>query len=379
MRNYSVKRMNSDDFGKKTIDSLPARFMYRFLESRGAAIEKTDNGYHAMLTEELCSALNVPEYIHIQAALSPDRVESDRDQARVYPVHYGAPLLDQAIAMACHKAPLLFYRLHAGYLKSQGFDKLIEEQFRFSNAVGRVESHAVVQTEYLIVTCWYSARSDEQKEGLVTLAFNLETGAIIPGVEKLLHLMDREVAYDAHAASDKEERIKTILPLMAPAFTQLIHSDIAAFQESMNRRFRRDVESLNAYYGSLKQEMENSLRRPGLSSQLIAEREEKIRLIPEELAQKRDDLYKKYSVKIKVHPCAMIHIKVQAVKVRHALSVGKSGKTLSLLYNPITKAMDPLVCDGCGCATFFCSFCGRFHLLCPACGKRCPICLSRPA
>ncbi|MFH0729081.1 MAG: hypothetical protein V2B19_22420 [Pseudomonadota bacterium] len=371
--------MSSDDFDQKAVDPLPAQFMYRFLESQGAAIEKTDTGYHAMLPEALSSALNVSEYIHVQAASGQDRIESRADDAREYAVHYGAPLLDQAIAMACGKAPLLTYRLHIDYLKRQGFDRLIEEQFRFPNAVGKVESHAVVQTEYLMVTCWYSARSDEQKEGLVTLAFNLETGAGVPGVEALLPLMNREVDHDAIAAANKDERIKTVLPRMAPAFTRIIHNDTAAFQESMNRRFRRDVESLNAYYGSLRQEMENSLRRPGLSSQLIAEREEKIRLIPDELLQKRDDLYKKYSVKIKVHPCAMIRIKVQAVKVRHAISVGKAGKTISLMYNPITKALDPMVCEGCGRTTFVCSFCGRFHLLCPACCKRCPVCPSRPA
>jgi hypothetical protein len=352
------------------------QFLYRFLESHGAAIEKTDTGYHAMLPEALSSALNVSEYIQVQAAPGQDRMESHSDQTGGYAVHYGAPLLDQAIALACGKAPLLTYRLHVDYLKRQGFDKLIEEQFSFPNAVGRVESHAVVSTEYLMVTCWYSARSDEQKEGLVTLSFNLETGAAVPGLEGLLHLMNREVDHEAVAAANNEARIQTVLPRMAPAFTQIIHSDTAAFQESMNRRFRRDVESLNAYYGSLRQEMENSLQRPGLSSQLIAEREEKIRLIPDELAQKQDDLYKKYSVNIKVHPCAMIRIKVPAMKVRYAISVGKSGKTLSLMYNPITKAMDPMVCDGCGRATFACSFCGRFHLLCPVCCKRCPVCFS---
>jgi hypothetical protein len=370
--------MNSDDLERKAVDSLPAQFMYRFLEMHGAAIEKTENGYHALLTEALREALNVPEYIHVPAGPSADRVEFQRDQVPVCAVHYGAPLLDQAIAIACRKAPLLSYRLHAGYLKSQGFDKLIGEQFRFPNAVGKVESHAVVQTEYLMVTCWYSARSDEQKEGLVTQTFNLETGAGVSGVPELLNLMDREVDHDATAARN-EERIKTILPRLAPAFQQMIHQDTADFQESMNRRFRRDVESLKAYYGSLRQEMENSLRRPGLSAQLVREREEKIRLIPDELAQKRDDLYKKYSVKIKVLPCAMIRIKAQAVKVRYAISVGKSGRTLSLTYNPITKILDPMVCDGCGTATFVCTFCGRFHLLCSTCGKRCPVCTPGPA
>ena len=55
-----------------------------------------------------------------------------------------------------------------------------------------------------------------------------------------------------------------------------IAEEIVPFQESMNRRFKRDVANLGEYYASLKEEMEKSLERPGLSDQLIKDRQEKI-------------------------------------------------------------------------------------------------------
>ena len=89
-------------------------------------------------------------------------------------------------------AALVECDLHFDYLKSQGFDKLIRNQFTFHGAVGKVESFAEVRTEYFLMTCKYLAQSDEQKEGLIRLIFNLETGARIEDMEQNIRLSVNE-------------------------------------------------------------------------------------------------------------------------------------------------------------------------------------------
>jgi hypothetical protein len=120
--------------------------------------------------------------------------------------------------------------------------------------------------------------------------------------------------------------------------------------------------------------MKSSLERSGLSDQLIMERQEKIALIPDEMARNKDDLYKKYSIRLKVVPCAMMIVSMPAIQVLCRVSVGKKQKSIPLFYNPVTKGMDPAVCNGCGASTARIGFCERFHLLCPACTARCPVC-----
>ncbi|MBW1789031.1 MAG: hypothetical protein JRK53_20855 [Deltaproteobacteria bacterium] len=365
--------MSFEESTRKMIDPLPAEFFYRFLESRGAALERVTHGFNAVLPKELSSILELPELVSIQTDRLPDTEGADSgpepDAARErYAVHYGASMLDHAVSLVCGRVPLLSFRLHFDYLKSQGFDKLVGQRLLFPNAVGKGGSHAVVQARYLLITAWYSALSDERKEGLVTLAFNLESGAYVPEMAELLDGMHRTV--DRAEPEERAADIRNVLRCAPAAFQDRVAVDTADFQESMNRRFRRDVENLMEYYAGLKQEMQKSLERPGLSEQLIHDRKEKIRLIPDELARKKDDLFKKYSVKIRIKPCAMICVKTRAVKLLYRLSIGKSTKTLSMTYNPVTKDMDPQLCEGCGTSTYSCTFDDQLHLLCPACAQR---------
>ena len=102
--------------------------------------------------------------------------------------------------------------------------------------------------------------------------------------------------------------------------------------------------------------------------------EEKIALLPEELSRKKQDLLMKYSIRVKVIPCAALFIRTPAVKILCEVHAGRQKRPLSLTYNPITRALDPLVCEGCGRSTTVISFCTARHALCSDCEPRCPVC-----
>jgi hypothetical protein len=172
----------------------------------------------------------------------------------------------------------------------------------------------------------------------------------------------------------KDGQLERIVQRVKDQSKDLIMDEISSFQESMARRFRRDVVSLEKYYGALEKEMRKGLERPGLSAELIKDRKEKIALIPDELSRKKEDLFRKYSVKVKIEPCAAMVINTPAVKILYKVSIGRDHKRLSLIYNPVTKSIDPLVCDGCGRNITSTYFCNHFHLLCAMCRERCPVC-----
>ncbi len=142
----------------------------------------------------------------------------------------------------------------------------------------------------------------------------------------------------------------------------------------MNRRLRRDVASLEEYYTDLEQEMTASLERPGLSAQLIKDRQEKIGLLPDELVRKTDDLFKKYSIRVNIKLSGAMLIHTPAVKVLYRISVGRKQHRLSMIYNPANKFLDLQVCQSCGVSTFSVHFCRHLHLLCPNCNEQCPVC-----
>lgn len=359
MRNFLGKIMNFNS------NSTLEQFVRRFFEFNGAVMDQRANGLEALLPEHLAARLNTPEYLHIATG------ENAQEK---FSIHYGSPFLEKLVDAACDSVPLISCQLDFKYIKRQGFDRLIEDQFVFSNCVGRVESAAEVRIAYLLLTCRYLAQSDEQKEGLVALPFNLETGAAVSQMGAMLDAVEKTFETDSEPMRLGDDKIKAILSWVHRQAGKVLEGEIEPFQDSMNRRFRRDVASLEEYYEDLKQEMAESLKRPGISDQLMSDRKAKISLIPDELARKKADLFKKYSIRVKLELCGGIQIRTPAVKILYQTSFGRKQKQLSLIYNPVTKSMDPLVCDGCGDSTFNIRFCDRLHILCPACGTKCPAC-----
>ena len=112
---------------------------------------------------------------------------------------------------------------------------------------------------------------------------------------------------------------------------RILEAQIEPFRDSMNRRFRRDVNNLEEYYAELKQEMTENLTRSGLSEQLVQERKEKIDLIPDELAKKKDDLFKKYSIKVKLELSGAMLIRTPAVKLFCQATIGRRKKPITPL------------------------------------------------
>lgn len=369
MRNYSGKTMSFK------LDRDLEHFVYRFLENNGAELERNDKGFEALLPERLSRLLATPEYIRITNGPAP---ETGPDSGDEYSVNYGSRLLEKMVNEACgHVVPLVACQMEFDYLKSQGFERLIKEQLSFCGSVGRIDSWARIKTEYLFLTCRYCAQSDEQKEGLVGLVFNLDTGAHVPKMDDMLSLAPRVFKTGENTATWDALQIKKIMEWVRKQTKEAIAGEIGPFQESMTRRFMRDVANLEEYFASLKAEMEKGLERPGLTDQLIKGRREKIDLLPDELSRKKDELFKKYSIKVKIEPCAAMVISTLAIKILYRTSIGKKSKNLSLIYNPVTKSIDPLVCEACGRSVTNVHFCAHPHLICQVCSNRCPVCCEK--
>ncbi len=342
-------------------DTAPApdHFVLQFLELEGAAVEDSGDVIEAILPEKLVDSLQTPEHIVI------DRTGQKESE---YSATFGSALLDRMAALACNVIPVLSCDLHFHYLKKQGFDNLIAERFSFLGAVAKVENPAEIRMPYMILTCRYLAQSDEQKEGIVSLAFQMESGAYVPEMSEMFDTAEKRY-YSRKNEFKDPELINKIIRFAKKPLERIIHEEIDSFQDSMDRRFRRDVESLEQYYSSLRAEMETSLERTGLSDSLIADRKEKIALLPFELEQKKADLFKKYTIRVSIRPCAVIRISSPAVRIPCSLSIGKAKKNLPLIYNPTTKNLDPLVCEGCGESIMSVRFCKNLHVLCDDCAR----------
>ena len=351
--------MNSD-----ANHSLEA-FVERFFASREAVIERHVDGLEVLAPSELADHIGIPSHC---------RLTVDETSPGHLSVNYGSPLLEKITQTAGDPVSLSMVRLTFHYLKSQGFDRLVNESFTFHGAVVKVDRTAEVMAEYLLLNCRFLAQSDEQKEGLIPLAFNLATGARVGELENMLDGIEKRFEPAGRCNPLNAVKIDAIVQWVQRQAPALIKERIQPFRDSMNRRFNRDVANLEGYYDELKQEMTDALTRAGLSARLVAERKAKIALLPEEMAKKKDDLFKKYSIKVTLDLCGAMLIHTPAVKLFCNASIGRRKKAFTLFYNPIGKSLDPLVCEGCGNISNHIHFCKQMHLLCPQCANNCPAC-----
>jgi len=128
-------------------------------------------------------------------------------------------------------------------------------------------------------------------------------------------------------------------------------------------------------YDDLEKEMKESLLRTGISDKLIQERKAKIAMIPDEHAAKKKDLLNKYSIRVSFVPVATLAVRTPCVKVFATLVSGHQKSNGSMMYNPVTKQMDPMVCQSCGMSMYSLGLCKNMHLNCITClNQGCTLC-----
>ncbi len=325
-------------------------FTRRFFENNGAALENNNGMTEILIPEKIHTALGVKEYI----SLTPDLVQ------------FGNPFLDKIISMAGKDVPLVHIDLKFHYIKTQGFGNLIKEQFEFHKCRHKITGTGETMARYIILICKYTAQSDELKQGLVDFSFNLDTGAFVPGMHELMDSMDKEYRTES-AAGYSENEIDKIYDMVNIYGHDVIAVKLDDFIRRMNRRFKRDIRSLDEYYNALGKEMEESLLRTGISPGAVKDRKEKIAMLPRELAAKKEDLLNKYSIKIDFTPVAAMAIATPCIKIFSSLISGQERYDIAMSYNPVTKKADPVVCQSCKISTYSFGICSNMHINCPDC------------
>lgn len=338
-------------------------FVIRFFKASGAVMEKKGNQIDLLLPEATAAALDVEEEISLTE--SPEEAEKT-GRENCYAIQFQSPLLDRIVSMAGAAPPFLQANLSFTYIKSQGFENLINEQFSFYKSKIKKTATAESMTWYLLLTCRYLAQSDEQKQGLIDFSLNLDTMALTPGMSDMLVTAEK-VYHTGKIQTFSDQQIKRIHELVQSWGPSAVEAELNPFKRSMNRRYRRDCASLDTYYKSLEKEMEDSLDRSGLSDKVIQERKEKIAMIPEELAAKKRDLLNKYSIKLSFEPAAAVLVTTPCVRVSVTVMSGRHTRTFPLIYNPVTKEMDPWVCSRCGSSTYALGLDDKDNLCCTDC------------
>ncbi len=349
-----------------------AGYVCDFFKAHGAETEQNSEMVDVLLPDKLIKALDVDEYISIAPATYKP---TDKDKLKnLQKIEFGTPLLDNIISMAGADFPILNVKLKYDYIKTQGFNDLIKKQFEFHKCKPRIRSTGEIRNQYILLTCCFTAQSDEQKQGLIDFTFNIDTGSLVPGMITMLPGIEKEyITQTVNDYSSKEtNKIYDMINLYG---YDAVARQLENFIKSMNRRHKRDSKSLDTYYNALKKEMVTNLERSGISSRIVKERKEKIRMLPHELEAKKKDLLNKYSININFIPVAAIKVESPCIKIFITLISGRNSQEMFLVYNPAIKQIEPMVCPSCNLSTYSFGVCNKMHIICFNClNNGCTIC-----
>jgi hypothetical protein len=273
-------------------------------------------------------------------------------------------------------------------------ERLLDHAIELPNAVCRFHRVEATWTRCLILTFRYIALSDEKREGLVWLGFNLGTGAVLDEVLTRLRaalaeddewrLPEPEVPLAAGSAWDTALLASRLHPLLVDR----LRRELEPFLRSMHRRLDRDRTRVHAYHDDLRSASLKRLAalagRDGEKADADRRRESlRVTTIEREYRAKLDDLRHNYALRVSAEWVQALELFVPVQRLEVMIRRRKGERLIRFDWHPSARLAEAPPCDwglGLGRVRLVCD--EKLHLTepagqapCVACGKaRCRAC-----
>jgi hypothetical protein len=264
--------------------------------------------------------------------------------------------------------------------------RLLDHAIEFPNAVWRLQEVSAAWTRCLLLAFRYTAVSDEKREGLVWLAFNQGTGAVIdafaPRLRSLLaadaewQVPDPEVRRAAGPAWDASVLDGRAKPLIKHS----VRNEVEPFLRTMRRRLDRDRNRIHQYHSDLHLLAQRKLAALAGSAGEKAENDRKremlrVAAIEREYAAKLGDLRHNYALRVSVEWVQGLELFVPVQRFQVLVKRRKGERLMRLDWHPAVRLMEPPPSDwglGIGRSRLVCD--DQLHITDPAGQSPCPSC-----
>jgi hypothetical protein len=264
-------------------------------------------------------------------------------------------------------------------------ERLLERALELPNAVWRLQGTTATVTRCLLLAFRYSALSDEKREGLIWLGFNLRTGAVI---DEILAQLRPGLAGAAWEPPEPALRLAagpgwdgTAIGSRVPALLDhRVRKDLEPFMRTMRRRLERDRDRVHAYHDDLRGA---SLKRLGALAGAAGEKAQadqrretmRVAAIEREYQAKLDDLRHNYALRVTVEWVQALELYLPVHRFDVLIRRRKGERSIQLDWHPTVRAIEPPPCDwglGIDRVRLVCD--DKLHLTAPAGQAPCSSC-----
>ncbi|MFZ1978449.1 MAG: hypothetical protein WAV76_10890 [Bacteroidota bacterium] len=342
-----------------------------------------ENSIDVLLSSTTAEKLGVPEEARLQISQdsSTDTVEksfstdeeSNRNNksntARI--LGYNAETFEKLSTLIQNRGTFVEQYARHLYLKQEGIDSAVKNNFKPLNGLGRVMSMREQTISYLLCNVQYTAFSDERKEGVVETAVNEFTGLPVEDIRSVLHWV--EFVQTSKPIVERKTTAQIYQGLLRSS-QRVIEVELQQFRQSLQRRLKRDFIRVREYYSSLVKEIEGKIQRKGLEGKERAAEVQRIEAIQIELRKKLIDQRERYAVRIAVQWPNAMRIYLDVLVIVYEIQRRQRTREILLIWNPIKKGFEDLGCDRCGSDIKSFWMCDEvLHILCEQCSV-CPKC-----
>jgi hypothetical protein len=326
-------------------------FVADLLERRGAAVDVVDSQELEVLTPaQVQKAMGWPELARLGFGTErsheaiPIGLEGD------WMDRFGALLADEGRWSAREVRPA------NGVPAPSDPQRVLDRALDLSNAVWRFHGMAATRTRCLILTFRYTALSDDKREGLIWLGFNMGTGAVInnllPQLRLLLAQMPDWAAPEPTTlrAAGSGWNPATIESKVYSLIEQQVRDEIEPFLRAMQRRLVRDRDRIYAYHGELHRDSRKRLaalsHTRGKRAKADRERETmRIQAIEREYRAKLDDLRRNYALYVTVEWVQALELYLPVQRFEVLIRRRKGERVIRLDWHPLIKMAEPPLCE----------------------------------
>jgi hypothetical protein len=266
--------------------------------------------------------------------------------------------------------------------------RVLEHALDLPNAVWRFQSVTETFTRCLILTFRYTATSDEKREGLLSLGFNLGTGAILDDIlTRMQRLLAQEGEWqtpspEIRAAAGAGWDGTRLQARVHPLIEARVKAELEPFLRAMRRRLERDRNRVHDYHDDLRRMSLKRLTALGGATGERAEsdrRREALRVaaVEREYRAKLDDLRHNYALRVTVEWMQALDLYVPVQRLEVLIKRRKGGRLIRMDWHPLVRAAEPPPCEaGLGLRRERLVCDDGLHLTepagqapCPSCGK----------
>lgn len=356
-------------------------FVAEILERHGAAVEMVEpDAIEALVPEPLRETMDWQEFVRLSFG-------SRRPQDTI-PIGLEGDWLDRFGALLGEHGRFTERQitLRGGVGAPSDPERILDHALHLPNAVWRLHSSKATFTRCLLLAFRYTALSDEKREGLIRIAFNLATGAVIDEIATGLGgLLEQEQNWQS---PEPEVRVAAgpgwdpsmLQSRVRPLLNHRIVQDLEPFLQAMRRRLERDRNRVHAYHDELRSASLKRLKALSAADEKQSQTERhretlRVAAIEREYRAKLDDLRHNYALRITVQWVQMLELYLPVQRFEVLIRRRKGERLIRLDWHPLVRLSEPPPCEwGLGLSRTRLVCDTKLHLTEPAAQAPCPSC-----